>query len=173
MTEFKFKKSEKIKAAAWLDSYIDSLDDSEREYIISIKQARGKRSLSANAYFWVLCDALSVVMKMPKEQIYRNYIRNIGGNAEYMRVQDNAVRILKKSWESHGLGWQVETLESGYPGWTDCILYYGSSVFDSETMSRLINLAVQDCDSFGVETLDSAEIEQMCEEWKAEGNEDE
>ena len=164
MQELKFKKPDKVKAVAWLDSLIDSFDD--REYIITVKQARDKRSLSANSYFWVLCDKLSEKLKMPKEEIYRNYIRNVGGNTEYLRLQNDAVPLMKRVWESKGIGWQVETLDSGYDGWTDCILYYGSSTFDSGTMSRLINLVTMDCDSYGIETLESAECERLCAEWE-------
>lgn len=165
MNELIFKKSEKVKAIAWLDSMIDSLDD-EKDYVIEVKQHKRKRSLSANAYFWTLCDQIAAHLGIAKEQIYRQYILNVGGNTEMLRVEDRAVQTLREIWESHGLGWQIETMPSGFEGWTDCIMYKGSSSFDTATMSRLINLAVQDAESYGIETLESAKIERLCAEWK-------
>ena len=49
------------------------------------------RSLDANAYFWVLCDKLSEKTRISKERIYRNLIKEIGGNSETVCVQNKAV----------------------------------------------------------------------------------
>ena len=165
--ELEFKKSEKVRAAAWLDSLIDSLDD-KSEYVIEVKKKRHKRSLSANAYFWTLCGKLAEKLCIPKDEIYRGYVRNIGGNTELMRMENRCVKAFERAWRSQGIGWQVETAPSGYDGWTDCIAYFGSSVYDSETMSRLIGLAVQDCKAQDIPTLDDIEIERICSEWSVQ-----
>lgn len=49
----------------------------DRRYEVEIKESRKKRSLDANAYFWVLCDKLAEETRIPKEEIYRQAIRNI------------------------------------------------------------------------------------------------
>lgn len=165
MNELKFKKAEKIKAVKWLDSVIDSLDDNTA-YTVKIEKAKKKRSLSANAYFWSLCDSIAKRMSVSKEDIYRGYVKNCGGNSEYLRVETKAVPMLKKTWEMHGIGWQVETVPSGFDGWTDVILYYGSSMYDSATMARLINLAVQDCRTLDIPTLDDVETDNLIAEFE-------
>ena len=71
MRELKFKKGDSVRVIAELASYIDSLDDN-KEYRIEIKEYKEKRSLTANAYFWVMCDKLAEKLRMPKTEIYRS-----------------------------------------------------------------------------------------------------
>jgi hypothetical protein len=72
---------------------------------------------------------------------------------------------LCEAWESKGIGWQTDRLQSKLEGCTNVVLYYGSSVYDSKQMSRLIELIVQDCKANGIETLTPHELEMLCEKW--------
>ena len=63
MKEIKFKKSDTVKVIAELASFIDSLD--EKEYILTVKEHKQKRSLNAN-YFWELCGKLAEKTHIPK-----------------------------------------------------------------------------------------------------------
>ena len=49
---------------------------------IEIKPYRARRSLDANAYAWVLMDRLAEKLNESKENVYREFIKNIGGNSE-------------------------------------------------------------------------------------------
>ena len=60
---------------------LDALKEGQ-VYDVEIKEHREKRSLDANAYFWVLVDRLAEKLRIPKTDIYRRYIREIGGNNE-------------------------------------------------------------------------------------------
>lgn len=164
MKEIKFKKATGILAIAALSSYIDSLDD-DKEYLLTVKENRRRRSLDANAYAWVLLDKLSEHMQMPKEDIYKAYIREIGGNCEIVCVKSEAVESLCNGWQHNGLGWQTDTMKSKLDGCTNVVLYYGSSVYDSAQMSRLIDMIVQDCKTFGIETLEDIELNRLVEAW--------
>lgn len=42
--------------------------DPEKEYTVTIKQRRKKRSLDANAYMWVLLDKLAVKLKTSSDE---------------------------------------------------------------------------------------------------------
>ena len=55
-------------------------------YTVEIKEKREKRSREANSYAWVLLDKLGAKMHIPKEDIYRELIKNIGGNSEIVCV---------------------------------------------------------------------------------------
>jgi len=164
MKEIYFKRADKIKAVAELDSYIDSLNG-DKQYKIEVKELKEKRSLSANAYFWVLADKLSAKLQKSKEEIYREYIKDIGDNSYLTLVQDFAVNELQQSWSSRGLGWISDVIPSGKAGWTYVMLYYGSSVYDKAQMSRLINLIVQDCIDNDIPTYSQEELERLYEEW--------
>ena len=55
-------------------------------YDLEVKEHRKKRSLDANAMAWKLLGELAAVMKVPSEEIYRDYIRDVGGNYEIVPV---------------------------------------------------------------------------------------
>jgi len=162
--EVTFKKSDCIKVIAETASYIDSLDD-ERQYILTIKEKKNRRSLNANSYAWVLLDKLAEKLNIAKTDLYRQYIKEIGGNCDTVCVTNKALNDLRSGWEHNGIGWLTDTLPSKIEGCTNVILYYGSSTYDTAQMSRLINLIVQDCKEYGVETLTPAELSRMCNEW--------
>ncbi len=164
MREIAFKKADYIKLIAELASYIDSLDDG-KEYILTVKEKKKRRSLDANAYAWVLLDKLAEKVRIPKTEIYKQYIKEIGGNSETVCAVNRAVDDLCEAWESRGIGWQTERTQSKLEGCTNVILYYGSSVYDSKQMSRLIEMIVQDCKENDIETLTPQELERLCEKW--------
>ena len=139
---------------------------SGKDYDVEIKEHREKRSLDANAYFWVLVDRLAEKTRISKTDIYRNYIREIGGNHEMVCVIDSAVDKLRRGWEHNGLGWQTDTMPSKIPNCTNVILYYGSSTYNTRQMSHLIDMAVQDCQEQGIETLPPEKLAGMMEEWR-------
>lgn len=167
MKEIIFTTAEKIKAIAAADSYMDSLTDG-KTYVLTIKEQKRRRSLDANAYAWVLLDKLAERLREPKEDIYRGYIREIGGNSEIVCVRSEAAEQLCEGWAHNGIGWQAETMPSKLAGCTNVVLYYGSSTYDTAQMSRLIDLIVQDCKALGIETKDQDELDKLVKEWGAE-----
>lgn len=134
---------------------------------ISVRFAkhRKKRSLDSNAYAWVLMDRLSAKLLIPKEQIYRHYITEIGGVSDTVCVRTDSVNKLRETWAKNGLGWLSTSFPSSTPGYTNVILYYGSSTYDTRQMHRLIELIVQDCKAQGIETADPAELQSLLESW--------
>lgn len=132
-----------------------------KKYSVEIKEYKEKRSLDANGYFWILLDQLAEKLNIPKTELYRNYIREIGGVSETVCVKNEAVEKLCKGWQHNGIGWQTDTMPSKIEGCTNVILYYGSSTYDSQQMYRLTRLCVEDCKSVGIETKTPNEIARM------------
>lgn len=143
----------------------DALHDGE--VAVEIKKYRKRRSLDANAYAWVLIDRLAEKLRMPKLDVYRELIRNIGGVSQTVCVQDKAVQDLISGWSHNGLGWFAETMPSKLAGCTNVILYYGSSSYDSVQMSALLDLLIDDCKAQGIETTTPEELAKYKEEWKS------
>lgn len=131
---------------------------------VKIKQWSEKRSLTANAYAWVLIDKIAERQRMSKIEVYRNAIRDIGGVSELVCIKTVAVEDLIKTWSGFGIGWQAEELDSNIPGWTNLILYKGSSVYRRDQMAALIDSLVQDAQSLGIETRPQEEIESLLQE---------
>lgn len=132
---------------------------------VKIAKATKKRSLDANAYAWVLISRIAERLNVPKTDIYRSAIKEIGGNSDTVCVQDKAVQSLCDGWAHNGIGWQTDTMPSKIDGCTNVILYYGSSTYDTAQMSRLINLIVEECRLQGIETRSDEDINSLLGEW--------
>lgn len=133
----------------------------DKEIDIDIKAHRNKRSLDANNYAWALIDKIAARMHIDKVEVYREAIKSIGGVSETVCVQDKAVDRLRQGWEQNGIGWQTDTMPSKLKGCTNVILYYGSSTYDTQQMSLLIDHIVQDAKALGIETMTPAELEAL------------
>lgn len=135
--------------------------DKGKKYVIEIKQARKKRSLDANAYMWVLVDKIAEALRMPKSEIYRRAVRDLGGNAEVVCVKREAADTFCRHWEAHGLGWLAEQFPSRFSDCVDVELICGSSVYDSETMARLIDSLIEDARALDIETMTPQELARL------------
>ncbi len=133
---------------------------------IKIGKFRNKRSLDANAYAWVLIGKIAEKTNVPKEEVYREAIRGIGGNYDIVCIKEEAADSLRKAWESNGIGWQTETMLSKLDGCTNVLLYYGSSTYDTLQMSRLISNLQQDCISLNIEVKPQEEIDSLLNSWR-------
>lgn len=132
---------------------------------IQIDKHRQRRSLDANAYCWVLLDKLAAVLRKPKTEIYRELIREVGGNCETYCGLEKAVDKLVQLWEKNGIGWCADVTDSKLEGCKNVVLYQGSSTYDTRQMSRLIDLVVQECRAQGIETATPAELDRLKEAW--------
>ena len=103
-----------------------------------------KRSLDANAYAWVLLGKLQDALNIPKEEIYRSMIKDVG-DYEVIPIKNEAVDKFQRAWRKNGLGWITDTTKSKLEGYTNVIAYYGSSSYDTKAMARLIDLITQEC----------------------------
>ena len=142
----------------------DELNAAEK-LTIKIGKFKKKRSLDANAYCWVMISRLAEKLNIPKTDIYRAAIKEIGGNSDIVCIQDKAVDSLCDGWSRNGIGWQTETMPSKIEGCTNVVLYYGSSTYDKAQMSRLINNIVEECRQQGIETKSAEEISSLLGQW--------
>lgn len=137
---------------------IDELDP-EKTYRCDIKNNVRKRTLDQNAYFWTLCDRLSDRLHESKEQIYRGYIKEYGERV-ILCLLERAVDRYVDIWSKNGIGWFCEVENSKIPRCKNLIAYYGSSVYDTEQMGRLIDAAISDCKALNI----SCEVDNYREE---------
>ena len=131
---------------------------------LQIKKFHGKRSLTANAYLWVLLDKLATATGIEVKDLYFDYLKNIGGNMELYCGNPDAIDRLEALWKEQGntgWGWPCVRFPSKLKGCENIRLYYGSSTFDSATMARLIDHVVQDCKAVGIETMTEEELKSL------------
>lgn len=136
--------------------------DQTKKY--EVKEYKEKRSLDANAYAWVLLGKLQDKLHIPKEEIYKDLIRNIG-SYEVIPIKNEAVNKFRQAWNNKGLGWITETTKSKLEGYTNVLAYYGSSIYDTKEMSRFIELIIQECEQLDIETKSRAELDALLKEW--------
>lgn len=140
-----------------------------KELAVEVKQYRKKRSLDANAYFWVLCDKVAeAVGNTTKEDIYRAKIRAVGVYEDIEYNKDEC-KAKVKMWSEIGVGWFCDrfcNLDIGDK--VKVRRYYGSSVYDSKQMWRLINSVIEDCNELGIPTMTTSEVQRLCEAYNIE-----
>lgn len=129
----------------------------------TLSKARKPVTKDARSYAWVLIDKLASALRLGKEEVYRNTLRDIGGNMETVCVQEKAYESLKRHWESGGLGWQVEQMPSVIKDCVVAVMYYGISAFDREELSVMIDRLVQDCKAVGIETMPPDKLNALLE----------
>ena len=127
-----------------------------------IKPYKEKRSLSANAYFWKLADDLASVLKITKEEVYKRAIYHVGKFQVLEAKTEEIAQSFCKRWCMNGLGWYAYC-DKEKP--TTIYMYYGSSVYNSKEMSRLIDFVADECRRQGIETRPQEEIDSMLREW--------
>lgn len=133
--------------------------DQEKKY--EIKEYHKKRSLDANAYCWVLCKELADKLNITKEEVYKKNIKETG-KFEIIPIKNEAVDTFIRAWSSRGIGWLCDIFgESKIEGYTNVIIYYGSSQFNTKEMTVFLNGIIQECESVGIPTLTEEQIKKL------------
>lgn len=114
------------------------------QYKITIAKQKNKRSIQANAYCWVLCEQIAQQLSkdgqyISKEDVYKKAVKDCG-KFDYIVVTKEAVETFTKSWTSRGTGWIIDELGEceEIPGSVILLLYYGTSVYTTDEMNRII-----------------------------------
>jgi len=144
---------------------INGLIEKGKAFEIEIKQKRNKRTMTANGYLWFLCDRLAEKLKIGKEEVYKKAVKEVGyfvtGIFEPWQVED-----MQNYWESRGIGWFCENMGFTEDGRQEVMMYYGTSVYDSKQMARIIDNVIDECKEQGIETLPEEELKQLLGSWE-------
>lgn len=131
--------------------------------VIETKNYSEKRSLNANAYFWVLCDKIARELRTTKEAVYLMQLSHYGVfyDVEIMR---EALPLLKTKFR------YIETFIEDDLTESEMITarcYFGSSHYTRDEMQRLIEGTVKDAKEIGnVDTWTPEEIQRALEMWE-------
>lgn len=134
-----------------------------------LKLVRKKRSLDANAYFWLLADKIAKSINITKEAVYWHIIREVGVFDTVSFPGDDAEKAtaamerFKQNWRQNGLGWLTVTVDKER---RIVQAFYGSSRYNTQEMAALIDRTVQIAKEMGIETLTPEELSRMKEDWK-------
>lgn len=136
-----------------------------KKYVAVLKQFFKKRSNDSNSYFWQLCDQIAEKLGRTKEDLYIEYIKEVGVFKDFHLSRDEAATF-RTAWSMIGTGWPTEEVDYQQDGDNLVIrAYYGSSKYNAKQMGRIIDRAVEDAKDLGIETLTPDELARMNLEW--------
>lgn len=145
----------------------------DTDLAISLAKWREHRSLSANAYYWVLVGKISEITGQSNAEIHNLLLRRYGvlemidGEliTTFIPDTDEAARdILNK--EIYHLKPTSYTKQGKNGTFRAYVLLKGSSGLDSKEMSRLIKGTIDEAAGLGIDTLSTAEVERMMEDYE-------
>ena len=154
---------------------VDSLPENLR---ISLTRWTNKRSLTANAYYWVLVTKIAKVLGQSTAYVHNMLLMDYGT----VEMIDGQVPIVSVR---EGLGAAHDILESTlyhlrptsyvymkHDGQTyrDYQLLKGSSQYDTDEMTQLIDGAVAEAKQMGIEVLPPEEFERMMKDYEEHYN---
>lgn len=141
--------------------------DLEKDYEITIKAKKKKRSLDQNAYLWKLLGLLAQKQRISNLEVYRHYMRDYGV-FEVVPVREDAIERWIATWESRGAGWCCEDLGEckNTKGYHNIRSIYGSSTYTTAEFTRLLDAVIEDCKENGIETDTPEEVERLKAIWE-------
>ena len=138
---------------AWL---LGQDDKSEFE----IKKHHKKRSLNSNSYCWALIGQIADVLRASKEEIYLQMLEDYGQSllipVTAGEKPDGFFKYSKYVTTSEINGKEADWYK----------VFKGSSEYNTQEMSALIDGIVSEAKELDIETIPPHEIERMKEAWK-------
>lgn len=144
-----------------IQQFLYSLDK-ETVYDIKIDKHRNKRSLDANAYAWHLINEISNVLRLSKEEVYLDMLKNYGQRDYFSALANVQIKDYFKYFEEVGTYRQNNNTFKSY------LIFKGTSQYNSKEMSIFIDGLVQEAKNLEIKTLDDYEIEAMIKEMDGE-----
>ena len=135
----------------------------DAEIDAEIKKWREKRSLSANAYAWVLITQIAQSMTPPmnKEEVYVEMLKRYGQGG-FISIQADKASDVTRAFDYYVQKGEGEVNGKNFLHY---MVYIGSSKYNTKEMSVFISGIVEEAKDLGIETLTPQELERMKGEW--------
>lgn len=145
----------------------------DKDIDVEIKIHREKRSLSANAYFYVLLD--QIASKAKTTAVYQHNLMlsrygkvdiempevRLRSDIDYLELEELHLRFDRAEivYDEEG-NWHIEDIYH---------VIRGSHTYNTQEMAELIDGVVEDAQAWGIETMTPDEIKRMEAAWQAQG----
>lgn len=121
-----------------------------KEYVLT--EARKRRSLTANAYYWAMLNKLSGVLGMPESEVHHNMLREYGV-CEVLCIDCRVP--LGDYFEHYDV---VSTYRADGREMAMVKVYKGSSKMDAAEFSRMVDGMREECEAQGIDVMTPSEI---------------
>ena len=141
---------------------------------INLTRWTNKRSLTANAYYWVLVTKLARVMHRSTSWIHNWLLCRYGqpeiidGMIAYVTIKETAAAQLDvlESEEYHLKATSYVYVDHNGNKVREYAMMKHTKEYDTEEMAQLIDGAVDEAKAVGIETLPSTELERMMQDYE-------
>lgn len=140
---------------------VNFLMEEDKSALWDIEPHKEKRSLSQNAYYWVLCEKVAVKTQVPPAVIHNIHLRELHlveriddkPITVYLPDTDEAENKTLKSVTYHLA--PTRSVKAGNDGITyrAYVMLRGSSDLNTEEMTALLDLMIQDAKQHDIEVM--------------------
>jgi hypothetical protein len=143
---------------------LNELNDLKEMDALSVKVSkwRRKRSTDANAYCWVLIQKIAEAVMSDKWSVYLEMLKKYSRDFTFVICKENAIDRLQEMYRTCVDFGEINV--NGVVG-HQIQVFFGSSTFDSKSMSVFIDGIISECKELGIETMTPAELERIKKEW--------
>lgn len=137
------------------DEIIPWLLQQDREKLFEVKEYRSKRSLTQNAYYWVLNDKLAARLRMPRDELHELLLKRY--------APCEVVTVLKTVPIAEYFKYAEVFAEGTMNGkeYNHVRIYKGSSQMDSAEFARLLDGIIDECHGVDIETMTPEELARL------------
>lgn len=139
-----------------LITYLLTLDETKT---YEIKEYKEKRSLNANAYYWVLVNKIAEALHQSKEFVHLCMLKQYGETYSLLLPADKSIDGLVKYYEVESTIKKGEKLFKSYKA------YLPSSEMNTKQMATLIDGIVNEAKEIGIETMTPNELAELKSNW--------
>lgn len=139
---------------------ITYLYEQDKEKLFDLVEHRKKRSLNSNSYLWHLVNEIANAMRMSKEEVYLQMLKDYGQSEVISLLSSINVDGYFKYYEVIG-----KSMLNGKE-FKHIRIFKGSSEYDTREMSILLQGVVEEAEQLGIQTMTKDEIEHLNELWR-------
>ena len=151
------------------DGAVAALDNiKDKALKITAELFKSKRSKNANALLWDCIGQIAKAKRQDKWVVYLDILKHYGKYTYgIFKKNDSLVQNLKKIWREVEVIGDVEVNgKNGTQPGVQCLLYYGSSTYDTQEFNELLQCVFAEMEGMGLETPTQQELQRSLEEWE-------
>lgn len=139
-----------LECIQWLAS-----QEPTKRFEVSEATSRKRRSLTQNAYYWVMLNKLAAKLRMSDSEVHKNMLREYGSCDVFSILDEVPIEGYFKYYDVIGHGY------ANGRRFKHVKVYKGSSQMSSAEFSRLIDGMREECVLQGIDVATPQEIAEM------------
>ena len=127
----------------------------EQDKVFTIKERKQKRTLTQNAYYWVLNDKLADKLRLPRDVLHFYLLKRYAPCVVMSVLEEVPLNDYFKYSEVFAHG------EINGKSYKHVRIYKGSSQMDSAEFARLLDGVIDECQTQDIQTMTPQEVARL------------